>query len=622
MTDEQRTARMKELEGLITQARHDYYNGEAKVTDAVFDAWVEELEDLDAVNSVILAVGAPVVSEWAKVKHAIPMGSLNKVNTPEEMAEWISTYADKEAVLTTEKLDGISLQVKYVDGKLVQAATRGDGLVGEDITINVLKMKGIPEFLPKKITAEFRGEVILLKSDFAKYFQDKANTRNAASGTAKRYDGKGCEHLTVIFYKVLGLDFATEEEQLKFISSLNLKTPWWTTSKTPQEVWVEYQREKRERLDYEIDGLVVVINDRDRQFALGEKDLRPKGSVAFKFAPETRETTLRGITWQTGGTGRITPVAQFDPVTLVGAKVENASVYNVKYITDLGMDIGAKILVSRANDVIPRVEAVTQATGTVASAPVACPVCSAPTARDGEYLVCTAPDTCRAQQIGRLNQWIKSLEILEWGDVVLEKLVLGELAKSVPDLYRLTEAQLADLDRMGVKSATKLVSNLHAKKTLPLETLLGSLSIPGVATSTIKFVIDAGYDSLDKIRTVTLDKLTKVNGLGPVKAKALHTWLSKNGKLLDDLLGVGVTPQERVRGKLTGLSFCFTGEMVNKRGDLENMVKDRGGEIKSSVTKKLSYLVLADTTTTKAASAKKFNIKCLSEEEFLTLIQD
>lgn len=621
MTDDQRIARMKELETLITKAKDEYYNKEPSVSDAVYDAWVDELSDLDAVNSVVLSVGAPVVSEWAKVRHETPMGSLNKVNTPEEMSDWIATYAGDSDCFYTEKLDGISVQVKYVDGKLAMASTRGDGHVGEDITINVAKMKGVPSTLPRKLTVTVRGEIILLKSDFAAYFPDKANTRNAASGTAKRYDGKGCEHLTVMFYKVMGVDLATEEEQFKFLTGLNLLTPWWSLSsvKTPQEAWVEYQREKRDKLDYEIDGLVVRVNNLNRQFALGEKDLRPVGAVAFKFAPETRETTLRGITWQTGGTGRITPVAQFDPVLLVGAKVENASVYNVKYINDLGLDVGAKILVARANDVIPRVEAVTQGTGTVAAAPASCPTCSAPTAREGEYLVCTAPLTCPAQQIGRLNQWITNLEILEWGDVLLEKLVASGLVKSVADLYRLTVEQLADLDRMGQKSATKLVANLHAKKTLPLETFLGSLSIPSVARSTIKFVIDAGHDDLAKIRAVSLANLSKVNGLGPVKAKSLHSWLAQNGQVLDDLLTV-VTPQERVRGTLTGLSFCFTGEMVNKRGDLENMVKSKGGEVKSSVTKKLTYLVLADTSTTKAAAAKKLNIKCLSEEEFLGLV--
>jgi len=628
LTDEQRRDRIAELEKQVAEARDAYYNKQPTVSDEVYDAWVDELSDLDTINRLVVSVGAPVVSEWTKVKHAYPMGSLNKVNTMEEMTDWVNSYAPGATLFITEKLDGISVQLEYTDGKLARASTRGDGLIGEDITANVRRMKGVKETLPKKVACTIRGEIVLLKSDLEKQFNnDYANTRNAASGIAKRYDGRGCEHLTVFVYKVVkGPEFSTQDEQFKFLASLGLITPWWALSglwlgiKTPHDIWVDYQQTKRDQLDYEIDGLVVSVNDLAQQFALGEKDLRPVGAVAFKFAPITRETIIRGIAWQTGGTGRITPVAQFDPVNLLGATVTNASLYNAKYIADLQLDIGARVLVARANDVIPRVVALVKGAGTAHQPPKECPVCKAATVQDGEYLVCPNHNGCSAQVVGRLNQWIKSIEVLEWGDVLLEKLVSTGLVKSVPDLYRLTEAQLADLDRMGPKLAAKLVTLLHAKKTLPLELLLGSLSIPGVATSTIKAVIDAGYDDLPKIRAATLGNLSKVPGLGPVKARSLQTWLSRNEAVLDDLLGVGVAPEERIRGKFTGLSFCFTGEMANKRGDLENMVKGLGGEVKSSVTKKLSYLVLADTTTTKAAQAKKYGVRCLSEDEFLTMV--
>lgn len=630
VTDTEIRARIDELERLITESRSTYYNRQPTVTDEIYDAWVDELSELDTINRVVVAVGSPVVSEWAKVRHDSSMGSLNKVNAMEEMTDWVNTYAPGETLLVTEKLDGISLHARYVDGRFTQGLTRGDGAVGEDITVNVAKMKGVPERLPKRVTCDLRGEIMLLKSDLASKFNgDYANTRNAASGISKRYDGRGCEHLTVFFYKVSrGPEFATEEEQFKFLTSMGLRTPSWMLSgmwmgvKTPHDIWVDYQQSKRDQLDYDIDGLVVRVNDLPKQFALGERDLRPIGAVAFKFAPVTRETMLRGITWQTGGTGRITPVAQFDPVNLLGAMVSNASLYNAKYIRDLKLDIGSRILVARANDVIPRVVAVVRGTNTIAVAPAACPSCGGLTMQDGEYLVCTNHIRCPAQLVGRLAQWIKGLEILEWGDVLLEKLVASKLVVSVPDLYQLTEGKLAELDRMGPKLAAKLLANLHAKKTLPLEVLLGSLSIPNVAVSTVKAVIDAGYDDLSKIQSVTLGNLSKVAGLGPVKARSLNNWLVDNRSTLEALQAVGVTPQERTKGKFTGLSFCFTGEMQNKRGDLEAMVKSLGGEVKSSVTKKLSYLVLADTTTTKAASAQKYGVKCLSEDDFLKLVTD
>lgn len=627
MTNEERVAKVTELESLIRQAKTDYYNEQPSVIDAVYDAWVDELAELDAINEVLTSVGAPSVSEWKKVKHENPMGSLDKVNTLEEMTAWVNATCPGESLLLTEKLDGISIQLRYRNGKLVEATTRGDGYVGEDITVNVAKMKGVPEKLRKKASVTLRGEIILRKSDLAAWFSEYANTRNAASGISKRLDGQGCEHLTVMFYQVAdGESFATEKEQFEYIESLGLGTPYWAVSgmwvgiKTPHDYWVEYQEGRRDRLDYEIDGLVVRVNDLSKQLALGDKDLRPKGAVAFKFAPVARETVLREFLLQTGGTGRITPVAVFDPVNLMGATVTNASVYNWKYIRDLGLDVGARILVARANDVIPRVLSVVKGTGTVAAAPTTCASCGAGVMVEGEYLVCPNRDGCPAQVTGRLSQWITSLNILEWGDVLLEKLVTAGLVKSIPDLYRLTEEQIAGLDRMGPKGAAKALLKLREKNPLPLEVILGALTISNVATSTVKLVMDAGYDTVSAMKAASLEQLGAVKGLGPVKAQALFTWLRDHGDFLDDLFAVGVQVQERIKGKFTGMSFCFTGSMKHKRPDLEAMVAAAGGEVKSSVNKKLTYLVLADTTTTKAAAAMKHGVQCLTEDEFLQLV--
>jgi DNA ligase (NAD+) len=627
MSDEDRII---ELQGLIKRAREDYYNKTPTVSDDVFDAWVDELNDLDAFNSILAEVGSPPVSEWLKVKHDSPMGSLNKVNTPEEMADWLQTYAPDGKVVISEKLDGISLKVKYINGKLIQAVTRGDGKIGEDITVNAKRMKGVPDQIPGKVSCSVRGEIILRKSDLNTHFKDVyANTRNAASGLAKRYDGHGCEHLTVLFYKLtlhgkvpptysLAAPF-TEEQQYQFIESLGLSTPWWTASSTPQDIWVEYQKTKRDLIDYDIDGLVIGVNDLNKQFALGEKDLRPIGAIAFKFAALTRESTLRAFTLQTGGTGVITPVANFDTVNLLGANVSNASVYNWRYIQTLGLDIGAKILVARANDVIPRVVAVVTGTGTIYPPPTKCPSCGAAVVQKGEFHVCPNKDGCPAQIVGRVSQWLANLGVLEWGDVLIEKLVTTGLVKSVPDLYRLTVEQISGLDRMGDTSATKALELLHEKKLLTLDIMLGSLCIPGIAISTIKTVMMAGYDALDRLRSATASDLGKINGIGSVKAETIFQWIRTQSGVVEELASVGVLLQEPIRGKLSGKSFCFTGEMVNKRGDLEDMVTSQGGEVKSGVTKKLSYLVMSDTSTSKAATARKYGTKCLSEDEFLEL---
>lgn len=620
--------RKEELEERIRVARHEYYNAQSTISDEEYDALVDELADLDAMNSMVTGVGAAPVSEWAKAKHGIPMGSLDKVNEFGELTDWIQTNAPGEVLLVTEKLDGISVHLRYVGGRLHKAITRGDGHIGEDITKNVAKMQGVPAKLPQRFTGSIRGEILLLKSDHKAWFPDYANPRNAASGIAKRYDGKGSEHLTVYVYKVSeGKDLATEEEQFKFLKELGFLTPNWQLSamsvgvRTPHDIWVEYQQTKRDRLDYDIDGLVVNVNDLAKQIALGETNLRPKGCIAFKFSAITRESVARKIQWQTGGTGRITPVAVFDPVNLLGATVEYASLYNIQYIETIKFDIGARILVARANDVIPRVVSVSKDTGTVAAAPTACEACGGVVSRDGEYLVCTNREGCPAQVVGRLSQWIAELNVLDFGDVLLEKLISANKLRTVPDLYRLTVEDIASLDRSGEKTARKALSNLNEKSPVPLENFLGGLSIPGVATSTIRVIMDAGHDTLDKIRGLSLTNLGKIKGIGPVRAATLTSWLASNKALVDDLASV-VAIKDIVRGNLSGKSFCFTGASKRPRPELEALVLAQGGVVKSSAGKTLTYLVMADPTlaTTKAIAAKKNGTACISEEDLLAMV--
>jgi DNA ligase (NAD+) len=631
LIDEVNADRATELERLISTARHAYYNTETPtVQDEVYDAWVDELSALKNDSPAIMGVGATPVSEWQKVRHTIPMGSLSKINTLEELTAWVMGTGEARSapLLVTEKLDGISIAVAYEKGAFSMAATRGDGTTGEDISVNVARMQGIPGMLAKPFTVTLRGEVVLTKSDHAKYFPQYANPRNAASGIAKRLDGHGCEHLTIIFYQVAdGLDFATEGEQFAWLQEMGLKIPnWYVTAmvpgiRTPHDLWLDYQQFKRAELDYEIDGLVVRLNDIAAQLALGEVDSRPKGAVAFKFAPMTRESVLQRIDWQVGGSGRITPVAIFNPVRVLGAEITNASLYNVAYIRQLGLDVGATILIARAQDVIPRVAAVRKGTGTVAEPPRTCPACSGLTQMEGEYLVCTNTAECPAQAVGRIKRYIAGLDIKEWGETLIERLVTMGLVNDVSDLYKLTEEMLASVDRMGAKSAAKVVKTLAAKNRVPLETLLGSLSIPLCGQSTIKMAINAGYDSLAKLRAANIDQLASVEGLGPVKAQAVWSWLQKDSSIVDKLLALGVEIEGKIHGSLTGLSFCFTGASTRPRAELEQIVQRAGGEVKNSVGKKLTYLVMADpnSSSSKAQAARKNGTQCISEEAFLKL---
>lgn len=615
-------ARIEELEGLLKRDREAYARGEPIVTDAVYDARKDELASLKADSPEVTAIGAPPQSEWKKVRHEILMGSLEKVNLPDELAKWQADMkVTGKPMLVTEKLDGFSIVLHYVDGALTLGATRGGGEEGEDITVNVRRMKGVPAKLGT-LTAQFRGEVILTKSALQAHFPDYKNTRNAASGVARRLDGEGVEHLTVLIYQIAeGFEAPLRQLHMQKIEELGFKTPNWSVHVDVVPEWEAYQAGKRDVLDYDIDGLVVEVDDLAVQQGLGEKDGRPHGARAFKFAAPARETTLRRIESPTGATGRMTPVAVLDPVDLLGTTVTNASLYNWKYIRDLGLDIGAKVLVARANDVIPRVTELVQGTGTIANNPTHCESCGTAAEWEGEYLVCPNSAGCPAQAVGRLQRYIKELNVLEWGEAVLERLVESGLAKSVPDLYRLTKDQIVSLDRMGEKSAENLLKTLWAKNPVPVEQFLGALSIRTCGSSTFTLIMDAGYDTLDKIRVITLDQLMAIKGLGPVKSDTIYRWFKTESSIIDDAIAAGLKLTERVKGSLTGASFCFTGKTQMKRADLEAIVKERGGTVKGSVGKGLTYLVMSDPNSgsTKAVAAQKHGTKIISEDEFLKL---
>ena len=628
------TNRIKELADELLRAKYTYYNIKLPdgmlplvLSDKVYDTKENELRSLDPNHWVLKIVGAPQTqSEWKKAKHQIPMGSLNKVNTPAELSDWAK---DKNCKVwfVTEKLDGLSIEVVYEHGKLVQAITRGDGETGEDITVNVIRMGGVNSDLKMDFNGSLRGEIIMLKSIHQKHFADKANPRNAASGVSKRLDGMDVDKLDILFYQVLGdIDFNTEFDQFYWMATNNIGVPnhWrFKDADSVGKAWRTYQDKDRLALDYDIDGLVVRINDMAAQMSLGDKELRPLGAIAFKFDNEAKESIIRDIIWQVGNSGRITPVAVVDPVQLVGATVTRASIYNMAYITELGLDIGATVLVARANDVIPRIEELVKGTGKLAKPPKYCPECGSQPEMDGENLICTNTLTCRAQIIGRIKNWIKELNLLEWGDSLVEKLVDAQKVTTVADLYKLQVSDIANLDRLGDKTAKKCLDILWANKDVSLEVFLGALSIQMIGQSTIKAIMNAGCDTLEKFGQLGAAQFEQVPGVGPTKAMFLYEGLVRNQQLILDILTNGVTIKAKIIGTLTGKSICFTGAMKTKRPILEKMAAEAGADVKNSVGKGLTYLVIADpsSTSSKAQAARKLGTTLVSEEDFLELVK-
>ncbi len=328
--------RVTELAGLLRRHRQAYYDGKPEVSDAAFDALEDELRALAPDHPVLQEIGAAPVSEWEKARHSIPMGSLNKAVDVDELRKWAERCdelaaadglpAISSALFVTEKLDGLSLSLTYDNGHLVDAITRGDGLVGERITANARRMKGVPARIATKVPLSVRGEIILKISDFKAHFPQAVSPRNMAAGTAKRFDGEGCEFLSLVCYDLEGEEHATESEKFERIQKLGFEIPPVQVTDVDGVIALHaaYQAERRGSLDYEIDGLVVRADDLRTQQLLGELGHRPRAAIAFKFPSQAKVTRLVAITWETGPSGRVSPVANVEPTELAGAIVKRA----------------------------------------------------------------------------------------------------------------------------------------------------------------------------------------------------------------------------------------------------------------------------------------------------------
>jgi len=616
-----------------------YYNDNTKlISDEEYDGLKDKLraikppkEDKELsvrIKTTLARVGAPPPKhgKWAKYNHEVPMSSLNKVNLPEELENWANKCNAKKEFLVLDKLDGISISLKYENGILVNGSTRGDGSVGENITVNVKKMKGVQNKLPEPLTSHIRGEIVLRHSDWKKYFPDLKNPRNSASGIAKRIDGTGVEHLSVIVYTIEGKDFNYENESMDYLKKLGFTVPNYFKVNSIKDIvslWNKYMSQTRDSLDYDIDGLVVHINDRSHRFSLGEENHRPKGSVAFKFESPEARSVITNIICQVGDTGVITPVAEFNEVELLGATIKRASLHNFHKVEELCVNIGAEVIIERCNDVIPGIKEVVRKNNGAFQPPDKCPVCGAITVTDGKFVYCSNEKTCPPQVKGRINKWVNEHGILEWGDAVITKLIESGKVKDIGDLYRLTASDIASLDRMGDKSASNLIEELDKYRSVTLESFLGGLCIRGIATSIAKAVVDAGYDSLDDIMSVSVCELEQIPGFGYDRATAFYNGIIKNTDRINDILNAGLTIKARIKGSLTGKSVCFTGTMEQPRALLQKMVEENGGEVKKSVGKGTTYLVISDpnSNSSKAQAARKLGTILISEKQFLDMIK-
>ncbi len=637
--------RITELENLIKKHQNLYYNAEPAISDAEFDTLWDELKSLDPKNTLFFTVPKESADGFPKAEHIMPMGSQEKAAGPEAFSGWAAKMPFTEFIVQY-KLDGASIELQYKDGRFVRAVTRGDGKIGDDITENAAKMKGVVKTLLGSCSPEgsrpfsggVRGEVIMTRSVHKKYFRDKANCRNAANGLMKKKNGEGTEHLTVICYDAVqgsqgspflgDAPFKTEIQKLEWLKTSGFLTVDFRLCKTVEEV-ITYRAEVMElrpSLDFDIDGLVVKNDEID---PADVSRARPEKQIAFKFSLEEAVTVLRGVEWSESG-ATYTPVALIDPVRLAGTVVKRASLANPNSIESLNLKIGSRVVVTKRGEIIPKIETLVENPADAAPIdyPKKCSVCGASLINEGTRLFCPNA-SCPKLVLHRIEKWISVLDIRDFGITLIRRLFDMGRIRSIPDLYTLTVEELASVDRMGTISAAKVYNALHSKNEITFREFIAGFDIDGIGEVMTEKLEEAGFNTPDKLFAATEADFAKVYQFGEVLSRTLVLNLNVLKNEMRTLLDSGnikiKAPLISSEGApLRGMSFCFTGELnTMKRSEAELTVKERGGSVKSSVTKGLTYLVTntPDSGSSKNKKAQVLGTAIITEKEFLALLK-
>jgi DNA ligase (NAD+) len=626
------------IEKALRKASQAYYNtGETTITDEQFDKLKLKLQELDPNNSFLKEIGAPIAAHLEKVKHTIPMGSLNNCSKEGDkanpsFAEWHEKRG-KHEVCIMHKLDGSSIELIYKEGKLTQAITRGDGEYGEDVTQNARKFKGIPTQLTTPFTGSIRGEALLLKKDFEEHFTDTANPRNAANGTVRRSDGDRAKHITFIPYDCIteNLNTKTHNQRLDYIDNLGFTAVWRLVVNSTEKVVEIHDKEgnTRDSLPYEIDGLVIRVNDDEKFKELGERDNRPKGGIAYKFQAMEATTKLLGVKLSLGHTGAVYPTADLAPVQIGGVTVTSALLNNYEEIERLGIAINDEVKVVRRGDVIPKVEGlIKKAENRITiTPPDKCWHCDTTLIKDGVHIFCKNEE-CKGKLYRLLKSWIDKRGILHIGDELLTTLYENYNIKEPADLYKLNEEILAAIPRgAGVvgSNAVRIMAELEKSKECPLNEFVGSLGIKFLGRRQAEIMIEQGINTLNKFTCVKSEDLTNLEGFSKTKAEAIVEGLQKCTERMKALLdnGVKIVEPSTVKAPegeqvLTGRVVCFTG--VRPTTEENNLFIELGGSVKSGVSKNLTHLVVKDidTMSNKAQKAKELGVELIDYNTFLS----
>lgn len=663
-TKRQAEKEIRKLREEIRDHNYRYYVLDSPViSDREWDVLFRRLEELEASypdlvtpDSPTQKVGAPPLEEFGTVEHAVPMLSLQNAFDGEEVAEFdkrVRKLLESDCVeyVAEPKMDGLAVQLVYRDGVFLQGATRGDGRVGEDVTVNLRTIKPLPLKLRGNAPAELvvSGEVYMSKRDFAALNKRReeegeplfANPRNAAAGAMRQLDSRitRSRNLKIFLYSIgraEGVEFESQYEALDALKA------WGLPVNKKIEVFEGIERalefhagleEGRKKLDYEIDGIVLKVNRLDQQEALGQISRSPRWAIAYKFEPEQATTVIKDIVVQVGRTGALTPVAIMEPVQVGGVTVERATLHNQDEIDRKDVRVGDTVIVQRAGDVIPEVVAPIKEKRSGREKkfkiPGKCPVCGTQVYKGPDEAAARCTNMSCPAMIKQIIKHFASkgaMDIDGLGSKIVEQLVDKEIVHTVADLYGLTMEDFVNLERLAEKSSQNLLDAIERSRQTTLARFVYALGIRHVGEHVAR-VLAARFTTVKEIEKATVEELMEVDEVGPRVAESIRNFFGepRNTEVVNSLLARGVIFRKpagrRAAGTLEGMVFVFTGSLQTmKRGDARKLVEERGGTAASSVSKKVDYVVAGRDPGSKLDKAKELGLEIISEEEFRKLV--
>ena len=654
--------RVDELTTILNDCIEKYYMGnESDISDYDYDMMMRELSELEDEFPELLKTNSPThrvggrsdENLFTSVTHTVPMESLQDAFSDEELYDFerrVTTVLSDAEYTVEPKIDGLSCSLEYRDGVLVRASTRGDGLVGEDVTANVKTIRSVPLTLKEKVPfLEVRGEVYMSHKSFDELVEKQElndekpfkNPRNAASGSLRQKDAKitAGRKLDIFIFNIQqiegGKELKNHYDSLEYLKDLGFSVvPGFALCKNINECIEKIKNigDNRGNLPFDIDGAVIKVNDFDGRKSLGSTAKFPKWAVAFKYPPEEKETKLLSVDVQVGRTGVLTPTAVFEPITLAGTTVSRATLNNADFIKEKQIAIGDTIVVRKAGDIIPEVVTVAKHNheNPEYTLPEYCPACNSKTSREeGEAAIrCLNPD-CPAQLLRKLIHFCSrdAMDIEGLGDAVLEVLVNEKLIEKASDIYHLQAQDIASLERMGEKSANNLLTAIENSKQNDLYRVIFALGIRHIGQKAAK-LLSKRFGNMENILNATTEDVLSIDGFGGVMAKTFTDTVSlpQTRELIEELKSVGVNMENLSKTedmRFAGQTFVLTGTLSQfTRTEASEIIEKFGGKTSSSVSKKTSVVLAGEDAGSKLRKANELGVKVISEDEFSEMIRN